>query len=348
MKQFEVYAPLTKSLDNSKVDSGALIIEGIASTTNKDLVGDVITPEAIVSMKKQAVNKHVYANHNYDPLHNLIGKIQEVVETDDDSLKIKALILPSYAPTIRELLDNDIQLGFSIGGMVSNFKSIGDGGFKVNEFDLKEVSLTGMPANWDTFGTVTTAKGLVKSTCLGGACYTVLKNQKEDEFNLIKTTGGSMSDENNINTQNTKNEENRANDNILTVDEATALFNELMANKQEEIKSEIMDSMQNDIKKIVQEAVDKATGKQKPKEGEVEETTVEEINKAIAQLNDNMLKSQEELFKRYIETNAPTPTKKPTDTSQKSAGRKYTNKELFETMQKNKAPGIFDMLGIKE
>ena len=51
-KQFRLYAPQsTKSYTTS--DDGGLIIEGIASTTNKDLTGDVVLPSAIQSMKQQ-------------------------------------------------------------------------------------------------------------------------------------------------------------------------------------------------------------------------------------------------------------------------------------------------------
>lgn len=38
-------------------DDGTLTIKGIASTTNKDLQGDVILPECIESMKKQLTNQ---------------------------------------------------------------------------------------------------------------------------------------------------------------------------------------------------------------------------------------------------------------------------------------------------
>ena len=36
-----------------------------------------------------------------------------------------------------------------------------------------------MPANMDTLGTVTTAKGVVEGTCFAGVCNKILKNKSE-------------------------------------------------------------------------------------------------------------------------------------------------------------------------
>ena len=46
MKQFQLFVPFTnKSQENTKYsenDDGTITIEGIASTTNKDLQGDIV------------------------------------------------------------------------------------------------------------------------------------------------------------------------------------------------------------------------------------------------------------------------------------------------------------------
>lgn len=339
MKQFKVYAPLTKNLQISEEDNGALILEGIASTTSKDLHGDVVKPEAIASMKKQALRKNIYADHIYDVLHTLIGNIKDVAETDDGSLKIKFSILPSYASKVQELLDNDIQLGLSIGGFISKFKAINDG-YEVNDFDLKEISLTGMPANWDTFGTVMSSKGIVQAKCFEGACQKILSQ---------KSTGDNMAEENNNIDETNGNEDN---DKTLTVKEATDLFNELMAAKQNEIKSEIMDTMKNDIKKMIDDAVAEALGE----EPEVEEVEVSEkdigeiISKSIGEGLEELKKSQVEFFKEHMKQSTPDPTDKPEQKDLKNndaTKKKFTNKEIFEKLELNKQPSLFDKLGIK-
>lgn len=339
MKRFEVYAPLTKNLQISEEDNGALMLEGIASTTSKDLHGDVIKPEAIASMKKQALRKNIYADHTYDVLNTLIGNIKDVAETDDDRLKIKFSILPSYASKVQELLDNDIQLGLSIGGFISKFKAINDG-YEVNDFDLKEISLTGMPANWDTFGTIVSSKGIVRAKCFEGACQKILSQ---------KSTGDNMAEENNNIDETNGNEDN---DKTLTVKEATDLFNELMAAKQNEIKSEIMDTMKNDIKKMIDDAVAEALGE----EPEVEEVEVSEkdigeiISKSIGEGLEELKKSQVEFFKEHMKQSTPDPTDKPEQKDLKNndaTKKKFTNKEIFEKLELNKKPSLFDTLGIK-
>ena len=52
-----------------------------------------------------------------------------------------------------------MQLGLSIGGRIKDYDQTNDG-WEIKDIDLFEISLTGMPANYDTFGTVTTAKNV--------------------------------------------------------------------------------------------------------------------------------------------------------------------------------------------
>ena len=89
-----------------------------------------------------------------------------------------------------------------------------------------EISLTGMPANWDTFGTIQeskTGKSIVKAKCLAGACHVIRKNNGE------------------IMTQNEDLRKAEGED-VLTKEDVVDLFNELMASQKEEIiKEEIKD-----------------------------------------------------------------------------------------------------------
>lgn len=157
-------------------EDGTLTITGIASTTNEDLDGEVVTPEALQSLERQVVglNLHLDHNHNYD---GGIGVITEA-EIQDNSLRITAIVLPEYAVSILQKLSLGMNMGFSIGGIPvinsSNSRVI-------NDFILLEVSLTLLPANWDTFGTVET-KTEVKSKCLTGACYYILKSKNKSDI----------------------------------------------------------------------------------------------------------------------------------------------------------------------
>ena len=168
-KQFKIYAP-PSSKQYSLNDDGTLTITGVFSTTNKDLDGDIVSPRALESLKNQAVglNLHLDHNHNYD------GGIGAIIDSfiKDSQVYITAKILKEHAQGILERLELGMNFGFSVGGIpvVNNLNPQ-----IIDDFVLLEISLTLLPANWDTFGTVE-AKGVVKSKCLTGACHYIIKN----------------------------------------------------------------------------------------------------------------------------------------------------------------------------
>ena len=233
MRQFQLFVPFEKQHSLEELDlsksyaenaDGTLTIEGIASTTNKDLQGDIILPSAIRSMKKQLLttSKNLHGDHLYG-LNGIYGAIKEVLDSSDDSLKIRAQLRKSKSPEIKEMLDIGVNLGLSIGGKITEYTILEDHGWEIKDLRLMEISLTGMPANWDTYGTIqeSTEKSIVKANCLAGACHVIRKN-----------IGEIM----------TKNDEIQKEDEIsetFTKEDAEDLFNELMANKQDEIVREI-------------------------------------------------------------------------------------------------------------
>lgn len=175
LKKFKVYAPPDMKAYGLNQD-GTLTIIGIASTTNEDLDGEIITPEALQSLERQVVglNLHLDHNHSYD---GGIGVITEA-EIQDNSLRITAIVLPEYASSILQKLQIGMNMGFSIGGI----PVVNSGNSRViNDFILLEVSLTLLPANWDTFGTVE-SKSTVESKCLTGACHYILKSKNKEDI----------------------------------------------------------------------------------------------------------------------------------------------------------------------
>ena len=174
LKKFKVYAPPDNKAYGLNED-GTLTITGIASTTNQDLDGEIVTPDALNSLERQVVglNLHLDHNHNYD---GGIGVITES-EIQGNSLRITAIVLPEYASSILQKLNLGMNMGFSIGGI----PVMNSGNSRViNDFILLEVSLTLLPANWDTFGTVET-KSSVESKCLTGACHYILKSKNKSD-----------------------------------------------------------------------------------------------------------------------------------------------------------------------
>ena len=176
LDEFRIYAPPDVKSYGLNED-GTLTITGIASTTNEDLDGEIVSPDALESLAQQVIglNLHIDHDHSYK---GGIGAITDA-ELEESSLRITAVILPEFAEGILERLDLGMKFGFSIGGIpvIDSLNSR-----VINDFILLEVSLTLLPANWDTFGTVSTKKGLVESKCLTGACHYILKEKRSDNM----------------------------------------------------------------------------------------------------------------------------------------------------------------------
>ena len=262
-KEFKVYSPLTaksvkeftaKSIEDEG-DSERILLEGIASTTSRDLHDEIVSAEAIEMMVEQALALNIHANHWYG-IEDVIGAIK-TADVDEEKLHIKFLITKKYTPDIKDLLDTGVKLGLSIGGYVTNYD---EKNRIINAIELYEISLTPMPANWDTFGTVTTSKGLVESNCLSGACYAI-----------VKTLDG----ESNMEVKNETHKEEESSG--LTQDDVIQLINEYMAEKEETIAQEITEKVESQLESIVDAKIQEALGEnEEPVEGEEETKANEE------------------------------------------------------------------------
>lgn len=288
LKQFKVYAPpVGKAKDISLNRDGTLTITGVASTTNQDLDGEIISEKALASLKDQAVGLNLHLDHNHD-YDGGIGVITEAY-VQDNTLVITANVLPDHAVGIRDRLKLGMNMGFSIGGIpiIKNSRSN-----LIDDFILLEISLTLLPANWDTFGTVET-KGLVESTCLTGACYHMLKEKKvkqsesededipldenEDEEDIDSKAKKSEDDDESSEDEIVEdiNEEELEDKSLImpsekaqgkVIDDATKqelvnIVNEAIIN----LKPLILDELKEDMTKLVQDVVATSLGEVVPK-----------------------------------------------------------------------------------
>lgn len=167
-----------------------------------DWDGDYMTQECLEDMKSQAVGLSVLQNHD-DGLSDIIGKILEVTESSADLFKIRFSILPHAREFIKELLDNDINLGLSIGAKALDYEPNEDSnsyGWKINKVKLFEISLVSLPANWDSYGSVEISKtfneeDMITANCFNGACKQLVKNYK---LNIKKELEDTNDDEDEI------------------------------------------------------------------------------------------------------------------------------------------------------
>lgn len=284
-KEFRVYSPLStesvKEFTKAAIkksndgDSGErILLEGIASTTSRDLHDEIVAADAIESMAEQAIALNIHADHWYG-VEDVIGAIKDA-SVEDKKLHIKFLITKKHTPDIKDLLDTGVNLGLSIGGYVTNYD---EKNRIINAIELYEISLTPMPANWDTFGTVTTSKGLVQSNCLSGACYAIVKTLEENNDG----------DKTMVSKSETHKEEEESSG--LTQDDVIQLFNELMAEKEETIAQEITEKVESQLESIVDAKIAEALDEEKPAE---EEETPEEETKATEEEDEEETPSEED------------------------------------------------------
>lgn len=308
LQQFKVYAPpLLKAEKTNLNKDGSLTITGVASTTNQDLDGEIVSMTALESLREQAVGLNLHLDHNHD-YNGGIGTITEA-HTEEDKLYITANILPEHATGVRDRLNFGMNMGFSIGGIpiIKNSRSN-----VIDDFILLEISLTLLPANWESFSTVE-IKGVTESNCLTGACHHILKvkkakaskettenieedetenevvdenvddaNNNEDDTEVKEKTIKKTNEiETETETEDTKLEEDNKNmskekaQNVkATIDDATKqelvnIVNEAIIN----LKPLILDELKEDMVKLVQEVVATSLGEVMPKalDGMVEE-----------------------------------------------------------------------------
>lgn len=271
-KEFKVYSPLTKKSVDSFItkssdgssDGERILLEGIASTTSRDLHDEIVSSAAIESMSEQALALNIHGDHWYG-LEDVIGAIKDA-SAEDKQLHIKFLITKKHTPDIQDLLETGVKLGLSIGGYVTSYD---EKNRIINAIELHEISLTAMPANWDTFGTVTTSKGLVKSNCIAGACHAIVKNLGEE---IMATEEIKTKEETPQEGEETSG---------LTKDDVIELFNELMAEKEETIVQEITDKVQTQLESIaeakVQELLDDDSSSNEEEGDDTNATSTEEV-----------------------------------------------------------------------
>lgn len=271
----------TKSLEEN--DEETLVIEGIISTANEDLYGDILTPEALESLKKQMIGLNVFLDHQYG-YDDVIGVVKDA-RLEDNKLYGTVAIIKDFVEDIKDKLDFGINLGFSIGGVAerkaSNMNIITD-------FDLVEISLTPLPANLDSFGTVE-AKGVTVGTCLIGICHKMLKNIESE----------TMSDT----------QPNDKENEIITEEVVRRIINEAIAEKEETFKAEIVDDINTQIDKTVEAKIKELSAQEEKAVEDPESKNEEDNDEEEEKATDKKSTESDEEAKKDKDSDQPIETK---------------------------------------
>lgn len=182
------------------------------------MYGDIVTPEALESLSKQLVGLNVFLDHEYG-YDKVVGVVKSS-ELTDDKLYATVAVTKDYQEDIKSKLEFGVNLGFSIGGFADRDKNNTN---LISNFNLIELSLTPLPCNWDSYGSVA-SKGVMVGNCITQLCYKMLKSETMTE-----------------NTLQDNNEE------TLTFDKVKDLIDEAITEKEEQITADIMSNIQSQI-----------------------------------------------------------------------------------------------------
>ena len=145
---------IQKDFSSISTDKG-FMIEGIANSGKQDLVGDTVTQNALQQIVDQAPQHNLHLDHD-TTLDGVLGPIikSELVE---EGAYIKARILNEKREMVESLLNQDVRLGLSISGIAD---STTEDKQLLDKWDLTEISLTPIPCDQATMGSVRIAKSL--------------------------------------------------------------------------------------------------------------------------------------------------------------------------------------------
>lgn len=149
---------ITDKSITSYEDDGVLHIVGIANTGQEDLVGDVLTEEALMNICEQATNHNLHLDHDTS-MEGLLGPITSA-RLVPEGVEIHATIVErDHAQHIKMLLESGVKLGLSVNGVATN--KVGNQ-HTLTEWELTEISITPLPCDQGTMGTVCIAKSFAE------------------------------------------------------------------------------------------------------------------------------------------------------------------------------------------
>ena len=145
---------ITTKTSSDDGDINELIITGVANTGLEDLVGDVVTQEALQSIAEQIPTHNLHLDHDRD-LDGVLGPLLEGWVDEQGLLWYKARIVNERSDLIRSYLEQGVNMGSSIAGVCEYEENSNK---NIVTWGLTEISLTAVPCDQGTMATVSVAK----------------------------------------------------------------------------------------------------------------------------------------------------------------------------------------------
>ena len=245
----------------SNEEDEMLTIVGIANTGQRDLVGDVLTNEALQDICRQATKHNLHLDHDTS-LDGVLGPIISA-ELTTEGVEIRANIVNTeYAKKIRELLSNGANLGMSVSGVTDTSTH------NLTSWDLTEISLTPLPCDQGTMGSVRIAKSFAE----------VVKQTMET---------------------NTMAEEQ------ITVEQVIELINEAFNERREEFLEAIRQELKNEYDVVINELRERIESIEATATEEVAEAEEEEVvDEVVAEEEEDVVEEGENFLEGIEEAKA--------------------------------------------
>lgn len=267
----------TKSIEEDGITS--IEIEGFASTTKEDRIGDVIPSTAWrKGVKEYLKNPIILAFHNHS---EPVGKMIDHTVTDE-GLWIKARI-SSAAGKVFNLVKDSIISAFSVGFTIKNAEYDPDTDiFTINELELHEISVVSVGMNRDTLFDLS-------KSFTNDLEYTSFKQLFTSESESVK--GLDTEDIDNTNNKELLEMDPKELEKLLEATLVKAMAANKEAEKEEKAKADAEAQKQADIDAKVAKAVAEATAKLTPAEEKstpVVETVETGAEKLLAEFDKRM------------------------------------------------------------
>lgn len=231
---------------------GGIIITGIANTGLEDLVGDVVTQEALQSIAEQIPTHNLHLDHDKD-FGGILGPLLDGWVDENGYLRYKARLVDEKSEVIESYLRQGVNLGSSISGCCEyEENSLSD----IVTWQLTEISLTGIPCDQGTMGSVQLAKSF------SDAVATIIEAKKKS----INNGGTTMESEK-------TSKESAGQETTLTEERVIELINTAFNEKEEDLEARFNELVEkiNDLESRVEskeEEGEEGEGTASPEGGE--------------------------------------------------------------------------------
>lgn len=275
----------------SNEEDEMLTIVGIANTGQRDLVGDVLTNEALQDICRQATKHNLHLDHDTS-LDGVLGPIISA-ELTNDGVEIRANIVNTeYAKKIRELLRNGANLGMSVSGVTDTSTH------NLTSWDLTEISLTPLPCDQGTMGSVRIAKSFAE----------VIKQTMET---------------------NTMAEEQ------ITVEQVIELINEAFNERREEFLEAIRQELKNEYDVVINELRERIESIEATATEEVAVAEEEEVvDEVVAEEEEDVVEEGENFLEGIEEAKAEAEAVEPAEEEEEDDEEEDVEKTITDIINK--------------